>query len=313
MIGKTDLKLTRQDKIQRPEIRDVKDRVNKLETQEPANIANANLATMTEATIKGRASGAGTGTPTDLTAAQVATIINQSPFTYPLIAPWMDWPLNDVTNGSHFNDNTGSGTIPSGWTQTDAAQATKLNDPYGFWNLVGASGETSWAFKMQTGFTIESLASNAWKSFWVGPILLRESLASADINYYFGVYRNNAGAIDTNTFVRMNINWNSAGSTWQVRGERKDGTTQTNGTYYTLARIPVQPFGARIALQNNTNKNMVVYLMPNQFVPIHMNIGGATVGSGVTWGNVWWQFSMSRGAGNDDRILIGGIDYTADS
>ena len=77
MIGKTDLKLTRQDKIQRPEIRDVKDRVNKLETQEPANIANANLATMTEATIKGRASGAGTGTPTDLTAAQVATIINQ--------------------------------------------------------------------------------------------------------------------------------------------------------------------------------------------------------------------------------------------
>ncbi len=36
---------------------------------------NAKLADMAQATIKGRASGAGTGDPTDLTAAQVATII----------------------------------------------------------------------------------------------------------------------------------------------------------------------------------------------------------------------------------------------
>jgi len=39
-------------------------------------VSNAKLANMTQSTIKGRASGAGTGDPTDLTAAQVRTILN---------------------------------------------------------------------------------------------------------------------------------------------------------------------------------------------------------------------------------------------
>ena len=41
-------------------------------------VVNTLLADMAEATIKGRAAGAGTGDPTDLTAAQVATIVNAS-------------------------------------------------------------------------------------------------------------------------------------------------------------------------------------------------------------------------------------------
>src|SRR5262245_40341298 len=39
------------------------------------SIDNPRLADMAQATIKGRASGAGTGDPTDLTAAQLATIL----------------------------------------------------------------------------------------------------------------------------------------------------------------------------------------------------------------------------------------------
>lgn len=46
----------------------------KLSTANDA-VGNANLANMAQATIKGRASGAGTGDPTDLTAAQVLTIL----------------------------------------------------------------------------------------------------------------------------------------------------------------------------------------------------------------------------------------------
>lgn len=42
------------------------------------SVSNTYLANMDQATIKGRASGAGTGDPTDLSAAQVATIINSS-------------------------------------------------------------------------------------------------------------------------------------------------------------------------------------------------------------------------------------------
>lgn len=41
-----------------------------------AGVANANLAAMVQATIKGRASGAGTGTPTDLSGTQVAAIVD---------------------------------------------------------------------------------------------------------------------------------------------------------------------------------------------------------------------------------------------
>jgi len=41
-------------------------------------VTNAKLATMAQATIKGRVAGSGTGAPVDLTAAQVATIVNTS-------------------------------------------------------------------------------------------------------------------------------------------------------------------------------------------------------------------------------------------
>lgn len=44
------------------------------------SVTNAGLADMAQATIKGRASGAGTGDPVDLTAAQVRTIINSVDF-----------------------------------------------------------------------------------------------------------------------------------------------------------------------------------------------------------------------------------------
>jgi hypothetical protein len=55
-------------------------------------VTNAKLANMAEATIKGRASGAGTGDPQDLTGAQVATI---------LALGWDDVLANDNNTGAH--------------------------------------------------------------------------------------------------------------------------------------------------------------------------------------------------------------------
>ena len=46
------------------------------------SITNAKLANMNQATLKGRASGAGTGDPTDLTAAQVAAILDAVAHTF---------------------------------------------------------------------------------------------------------------------------------------------------------------------------------------------------------------------------------------
>jgi len=62
------------------EIEALRKRLEALEIKELTAdaVANSQLANMAQATIKGRASGAGTGDPTDLSAAQVATIINSS-------------------------------------------------------------------------------------------------------------------------------------------------------------------------------------------------------------------------------------------
>lgn len=269
MIGQTNLKLVKEEKLTRPEIDDLKTTVAALQVQEQSSING--------------------------------------------LFSWVDYPLNDLTNGSHFNENTGTNTIPTGWTQTDAAQTTAMNDEYGFWSIVGSSGDAAWKFRKQTPFTIGSLATNEYKSFWVGPVIIKESLPTADLNYYFGVYRNNAGAIDENTFIRININWLNASSLWQIRAERKDGTTQTNGTYYPLARLPVAPLWLRLVLRNSTNRDVLAYFAGVPFPVAQMQLMNATVGSGITWGQVWLQFHSSRGAGTDDRIMVGGIDYSGDA
>lgn len=231
-------------------------------------------------------------------------------FTGPLTATWLDYPLADTTNGNVFADNTAS--YPAGWTQATAPQATATNNPYGFWLLNGSAGTGAWKFRYQSPFTIESLAANAYKSFHVGPLIIKDCLPTADLNYYFGIYRNNAGSIDENTFVRLNINWLTASSLWQIRAERKDGTTQTNGTYYTLARVPLMPLWLRLVVTNTTNKDVLAYFGPTRFANMQMQLLSGQQGSGITWGQVWWQFHMSRGTGPDDRVLIGGIDYSSD-
>lgn len=231
----------------------------------------------------------------------------QQEFTFGVIAPWFDFPLFDATNGSHLNDD--SITYPAGWTQADDPQTTNTNDAFGFWSLVGSNGNNSWKYRRQTPFDIGALASNAYKSFHVGPIIIKESLPTADLNYYFGIYRNNAGAIDENTFIRININWLNASSLWQIRAERKDGTTQTNGTYYPLARLPVAPLWLRLTLRNSTNRDVFAYFGAVPFPVMQMQVMNSNVGSGVTWGQVWWQFHMSRSTGPDDRLMVGGVDY----
>lgn len=228
-------------------------------------------------------------------------------FTFGAIAPLLDYPLLDSTNGDHLNDD--SATYPAGWTEADAPQATNTNDALGYWSLVGSSGNAAWKYRRRTPFDIGSLATNASKSFHLGPIIIKESLPTADLNYYLGVYRNNAGAIDEDTFIRININWLNASSLWQVRAERKDGTTQTNGTYYPLARVPVGPLWVRLTLKNSTNRDVFAYVGAVPFPVMQMQVMNSNVGSGVTWGQVWWQLHMSRGAGPDDRLMVGGVDY----
>jgi hypothetical protein len=58
-------------------------------------IVNADLANMAEATVKGRAAGAGTGVPVDLTAAQLVTMLESEVASLlPAEADWQNLPLD---------------------------------------------------------------------------------------------------------------------------------------------------------------------------------------------------------------------------
>lgn len=222
-------------------------------------------------------------------------------------ANWIDAPLLDTVNGNHFNDN--STTLPSGWTQVVGAALNRTNDPVGFWMLAGSSFG-AWKFRRQSPFTVESLTSNAAKSFWIGPILLRDSALSSDLTYHFGIYRNSGGVIDENTYIRAELNWDATTSVWRVRGERKDGTTVTSGAYTTLGRFPVAPLWFRLVASNTTNKFVQVLVSGIKQAELRLELMATDIGSGVTWGQVWWQFHLVRGAGNPDLVAIGGIDYS---
>jgi len=237
-----------------------------------------------------------------------------STFSSGIFTPFVDYPLQDSTNGSTFPENTGAATIPNGWVQVDAANETYLNAPVGYWTLGGNSGETSWKYQRQTAYNFESVvASNGFKSYWIGPVILRDGAYVSDVDYTLGIYADNSGAPSTTKFARAHIHWDSATSKWQIRGEVKDGTTETDGSYFELARLPLQPFYLRIALKNDTNKLTTTYLGATPFQQTHTPIQSQNASSSVTWGQAWWVIDMNRSTGINDVIMLGGIDYSSDS
>lgn len=79
------------------------------------SVTNAKLANMAQATIKGRASGAGTGDPTDLTAAQVKTILalaaaDVSDFTEAVQDVAGGMLTDSATIDFSYNDGAGTAT-----------------------------------------------------------------------------------------------------------------------------------------------------------------------------------------------------------
>jgi hypothetical protein len=107
-------------------------------------VANADLANMTQATIKGRASGAGTGAPTDLDATAVYTIVAG------LVAPL---PKTAAGVGQIFDFNsisTGSAAaLPAGGTWFYSIQ--RLNNSTAQWQV--PSGDVGGATGIASGGT----------------------------------------------------------------------------------------------------------------------------------------------------------------
>ena len=315
-------------------------------------VDNSRLAGMAEDTVKARFS-SGTGQPEDVTlAALLAALaagltlndISDVTITTPsdlqllvygagfwsnvnlynllilnrenLVAPWVDWPLEDAVNATSFPEDVpypGAGSYPLGWTEVNATR-TDTDDPKGFWALTGSTGTGEWLYYMAGPYDIEAdIPANDWQSYWIGPILLKDGLYPTDVDYLLALHANDTtGDPEAQEFVRLHIQWDSGGNQWRVRSEMKNGTTQTDGAWYALARGPVASFALRVAFQNNTNKTTRVYIGPNTFTRIQTLLGEVDL-SPVVWGAAVYQFSMARTLGGiepDDVILLGGLDYT---
>ena len=234
-------------------------------------------------------------------------------FQYNVATNWVDAPLKNTTDGEHFNDNDGS--YPAGWTQADAAYDTDTDTLYGFWFLGSRDADRTYDYRRQLAINIESdMTSGTFTSFVWGPILYRDAQNPADETFYFGIYANNAGVIDTNTFVRVALNWNSGSGIWQVRGERKDGTTQTNGTWYSLSRLPVSApiYFSNVINYNSsgTGEQVRTYIGSTRIIKTYTQLTNDVMND--TWGQVWARVHSSRGAGGiESRIFIGAFDYEA--
>lgn len=225
---------------------------------------------------------------------------------------WYDYPLSDTTEGDHFRQN--AATYPAGWTEVDAPAATNTNNLYSFWFIRGTSADVSWDYRLQTGITIESMAANAWASFLFGPFLFRDGKYTADVDYYFSIHGQTAAAFDASKYVRVHLQWSSAGSVWRIQGESdaNDGGGQTASGWTNLTAGPiVQPLFFRVAIQNNVNKTTREY-WGAQYLPAYHSII-QQVDETTTWGQVWWRVHQSRGAGIDDYWSLGAIDYLAGS
>ncbi len=229
-----------------------------------------------------------------------------------------DFPLVDTgSEGSHFLDNDSS--FPAGWTESDAADDTSTDVLYSTWYLQGASTETSWKYRIQTSTDLETdIVANASAVFLVGPLQFKDGNFTADVDYYFGIYRNNGGVIDENTFCRIHLQWDSAGGVWQIRGEVKDSSsgTQHDGTYEVFSVPLNNRVWIALAVQNAATKRCLNYYSPflaktsttapsNEFMT---NLQSQLPTTALTWGDIWVQFHQTRGAGSKDRVLIGALD-----
>jgi hypothetical protein len=77
--------------------------------------------------------------------------------------------------------------------------------------------------------------------------------------------------------------------------------------------MPLQPFWLRLTLKNDTNKLVTVYTGAAPYQQTHTALQSGNASSSVTWGQAWFNFSMARSTGGADYMLIGGLDYSADS
>jgi hypothetical protein len=227
---------------------------------------------------------------------------------------WYDHQVLDTTDGDHFRQN--AATYPAGWTEVDAALDTDTNSRYSFWYIQDGSGGTSWKYRKQMG---RAIGDGDWNSFVWGPVLWRDGEYDADLHYYFGMYSDDGlGAIDEDIYIRVHFWWDSANSLWKIRGEEGDGsagneftTPDHTGSWNTFTFPLHQPIWIRHLVRNIAAQTCRAYVGTAPWSRTHTLLltQDPTNTNWDTTENVWLQIHQTRGAGVQDYLYIGALDY----
>lgn len=214
-------------------------------------VSNTKLANMVQSTIKGRASGAGTGDPTDLTAAQVATILegtrqvlfettDPTPSTEITDEGEIAW---DATNDVLYIGNGSAGLPFSSNTSTATLTNKTLTTP----TIADFSNATHNHTSSAEGGTLStqySIADDAVESFaGVYGTLIINTNQNANVCGTFAI-RSGSGPF---------INGYAKGSAVETSTSVLTGTTGTNGKFTVSASS-----SSVIYLENRTGSTLTV-------------------------------------------------------
>lgn len=168
-----------------------------------ASVANSYLANMAQATIKGRASDAGTGVPTDLTGAQVATIIGYT------AADVLAKLLTVDGTGSLLDADFLDGISSGGFFQTAAVVAT----------VDGTIGAPAWTFASNTSLGVYRVGTNNMGLVAGGVAVMRAQFAGSTRTVTVGDGAGSSSlSFDAAAGANRDLNFQSAGvNRWTQR------------------------------------------------------------------------------------------------
>ena len=218
--------------------------------------------------------------------------------------------LLDVTFGESFDTNT-SGT-PSGWTVEDSAASSNENEERGYWYVRNTSGNTASSFSRQKLITSTEYSNYLSANFY--DFSFRDGRYTADLNYYLALHADDGGSPDADTYIRVNLWWDSANSLWKIRGEVNSSGSETLGSFETLSFPLAQPLYFRLTARNIDGSPSGVrraYIGTSYLPKSQSQL--LSVSNTDVYENPHIRRSISRGSGVEDYSLLGSIDFSGDA
>lgn len=202
--------------------------------------------------------------------------------------------------GEYFDANDGS--TPIGWVANDTANVTNQNKLPGFWYLQN-NASSSFDYSKE----IVTIPVTSWQSFKFNQIRVRDGGFTGNQDIYYGIYGDTGSGMDDDIFLRCHLQWDSVSDIWQVRSQRKDGTTQVDGSWFQLDSFMPKDFFIRCVKANVLNI-IRVYFGSSEFADQQKSITNTSMDRTLWDNGVHWRIEATHGGGVQMYSYIGSVD-----